>query len=74
MACRWNYKLLSWVGIQAGVRWHMLGDETEEVGRNMIVEVQFMLQDVFSGDPWSGERQKHISMEANVKVVLVVSI
>lgn len=39
---------MSWVGIQAGVRWHILGDETEEVGRNVIIEVQFMLQDVFS--------------------------
>ena len=60
---------MSWVGIQAGVRRHILGDETEEVGRNVIIEVQFMLQDVFSGDPWSGERQKQISVEANVKVV-----
>ena len=35
----------------------------------MIIEVQFMLQDVFSGDPWGGERQKQIRVEASVKVV-----
>ena len=47
----------------------MLGDEAEEVGRNAIMKVRFMFQNVLSGDPWGGERQKRVSVEASVRVV-----
>lgn len=48
--CGWNYKPLNWADVQARVRWQM-EDEPEEVDRDPIMEVQFMFQDDFSGDP-----------------------
>lgn len=66
--CGQNYKPLNWAFVQARVRWQMEG-ETEEVDRDPIMEVQFMLQNVFSGDPQNGKRQKQVSEEASVKVV-----
>lgn len=49
----------------------MLTDEAEKVGRDPIIDVRFIFQNVFSGDPWGGEKQKQISVEASVKVVAV---
>lgn len=36
----------------------MLGNEGKEVVRDLIVEVQFMFQNIFPGDPWDGRDRK----------------